>query len=156
MSLEEHDGHKELDIYQQLVRAYVLLDDSDSRFFSDYGLSPRQFWTLSHLDEKEGHSMIDLSRLILTDKSNMTGIIDRLEKIKLVKRQPMVQDRRVTLITLTPKGKKLRDEIEQQHRLRIRELIGVLPPERQGFFLECLETIAQHVEEYLANTPAKT
>ncbi|MBO0781166.1 MAG: MarR family transcriptional regulator, partial [Ktedonobacteraceae bacterium] len=61
-----------------LTKAFLLLDDSDHQLFAAHGLTTRQYWALQHLDEERGSSMIDLSRVLLTDKSNVTSIVDRL------------------------------------------------------------------------------
>ncbi|GHO86561.1 MarR family winged helix-turn-helix transcriptional regulator [Dictyobacter formicarum] len=139
----------ELEIYQLLSKTFILLDDSDNRFFADYGLSTRQYWALQYLDEVNGRSMVDLSRLLITDKSNVTGIIDRLQHLKLVKRVPSVQDRRVTLITLTAEGSRLREKINTQHTLRIRELMSVLDISKQKMLLEYLTLVSQSIEKEL-------
>jgi DNA-binding MarR family transcriptional regulator len=52
-------------------------------------------------------SSADLSRLMYVTPSNMTGIIDRLEKKSLIERMRKEGDRRVTLIMLTGTGKEL-------------------------------------------------
>jgi DNA-binding MarR family transcriptional regulator len=49
-------------------------------------------------------SSADLSRKLFVTPSNITGIIDRLEKKGLVERVRKETDRRVSLITLTPSG----------------------------------------------------
>jgi DNA-binding MarR family transcriptional regulator len=45
------------------------------------------------------------------DASNVTGIIDRLFSHAYIERQEKPTDRRVKMISLTPKGEKLRQEI---------------------------------------------
>ncbi|MFD9076418.1 MarR family winged helix-turn-helix transcriptional regulator, partial [Streptomyces lasiicapitis] len=46
-----------------------------------------------------------------SDASNMTGIIDRLEKRDLVRREPSPGDRRVKNVVLTPEGEHAIDTI---------------------------------------------
>lgn len=114
----------EQELYLLLTDLFYLLDDTDRQFFGEYGLSTRQFWALHHLSETAGLSMIDLSRLLFTDKSNITAIADRLESANLIKRSPAPQDRRVTLLTLTPQGRERHDEVYAAHQERIRSIIG--------------------------------
>ena len=64
----------EQELYLLLTDLFYLLDDTDRQFFGEYGLSTRQFWALHHLSVTAGLSMIDLSRLLFTDKSNVTAI----------------------------------------------------------------------------------
>jgi len=56
-------------------------------------------------------SSAELSRLMYVTASNMTGIIDRLEKKDLIERMRKEGDRRVTLIMLTDTGKELGEGI---------------------------------------------
>ena len=114
----------EQELYLLLTDLFYLLDDTDRQFFGEYGLSTRQFWALHHLSVTAGLSMIDLSRLLFTDKSNVTAIADRLENAKLIKRSPAPQDRRMTLLTLTPQGRERHDEVYAAHQERIRSIIG--------------------------------
>ncbi|HEY8324789.1 MAG TPA: MarR family transcriptional regulator [Ktedonobacterales bacterium] len=114
----------EQEMYRLLTDLFYLLDDTDRQFFGEYGLSTRQFWALHHLNETDGLSMIDLSRLLFTDKSNITAIADRLEGANLIKRSPAPQDRRMTLLILTPEGRQRHDEVFAAHQERIRSIIG--------------------------------
>lgn len=118
------DHGSEQELYLLLTDLFYLLDDTDRQFFGEYGLSTRQFWALHHLSKSDGLSMIDLSRLLFTDKSNITAIADRLEGANLIKRTPAPQDRRMTLLTLTPEGRQRHDEVFAAHQERIRSIIG--------------------------------
>src|SRR6185437_3388882 len=115
-----HSAHHgpEQSLYVLLTDLFYLLDDTDRQFFGEYGLSARQFWALHHLGEAEGLSMIDLSRLLFTDKSNITAIADRLEGAELIQRSPGPHDRRVTMLRLTAKGRQLHDEVFVAHQER--------------------------------------
>ena len=154
MGLVSKDAGIELDIYQLLFKTFILLDDSDSRFFAEYGLSTRQFWALQHLDEVNGRSMVDLSRLLITDKSNVTGIVDRLENMELVKRVPSTHDRRVTLITLTAEGSRLREKVDENHALRIFDLMKVLDASQLQMLFEYLTSVSQSIEKELMQADA--
>lgn len=113
----------EQELYLLLTNLFYLLDDTDRQFFGEFGLSTRQFWALHHLSETDSLSMIELSRLLFTDKSNVTAITDRLEAAGLVKRQPDTRDRRVVLLALTPAGRRLHADVFAAHEERIRTLV---------------------------------
>ena len=89
---------------RRLVRAVYL----DSQKISKrYGLTGPQSAVLRNLYNNGSMSSADLSRNLFVTPSNITGIIDRLEKKMLVERIKKVGDRRVTLITLTEAGNDL-------------------------------------------------
>jgi DNA-binding MarR family transcriptional regulator len=56
------------------------------------------------LKEQDGRPMSDLSRMLSLDNSTITGLIDRLEKAGFVQRKANPNDRRVSLIHITPQG----------------------------------------------------
>lgn len=139
----------EQDAYHALKKVFLLLDDCDRHFFTEYGLSSRMFWALQSLDEVQGRPMVDLSRLLFTDKSNVTGIVDRLEKAGLATRTPASHDRRVILIRLTPEGRRKRDFVKTQHDARTRDLLGALNDDNLHALLGILETLGHNLENYL-------
>lgn len=145
----------EQELYLLLTDLFYLLDDIDRQFFGEYGLSTRQFWALHHLSEADGLSMIDLSRLLFTDKSNITAIADRLESANLIKRSPAPQDRRMTLLMLTPQGRERHAEVFAAHQERIRAIIGgdeaTLRP-----VIQYLERIHCRVEQQLHTDASRT
>lgn len=112
------------ELYRVLTKFFYLLDDADRQFFREFGLSTRQFWALHHLAHSDTLTMIALSRLIFTDKSTVTAIIDRLETDQLVERRPATHDRRVILLALTPKGQHLHAQILAAHHARMRDVMG--------------------------------
>ncbi|MGW7041125.1 MarR family winged helix-turn-helix transcriptional regulator [Streptomyces avermitilis] len=56
-------------------------------------------------------SMSVLATTLTCDASNMTGIVDRLEKRGLVRREPSPSDRRVKNVVLTAEGARVIDVI---------------------------------------------
>lgn len=145
----------EQEVYSLLIKVFVLLDDCDRRFFARYGLSTRQFLALQHLDLAQGRSMVDLSRLLLTIKSNVTGIVDNLEGKGLVRRTSVPEDRRVALITLTPEGRRLRALIMEQHGVLLAELLGILGDERLRLLLDLLRPLSHAIERQLDHMDSK-
>jgi DNA-binding MarR family transcriptional regulator len=152
MSTVSKEANIEQHVYQALTRAFILLDDSDRQLFASHGLSTRQYWALQHLDEHQGRSMVDLSRVLFTDKSNVTSIIDRLEHLDLVRRTMDPKDRRVLLVTLTRQGRHLQETLHTLHHQRICELFSVLDPTQLQALYAALQSISQNAEGYLERT----
>ena len=89
---------------RRLVRAVYL----DSQKISKrYGLTEPQSAIMRNLYNSGPVSSADLSRTLFVTPSNITGIIDRLEKKQFVERTRKEGDRRVALITLTESGREL-------------------------------------------------
>lgn len=67
-------------------------------------ITPVQAGILFLLKQKNGRSMTELSQILFTDNSAITGLADRLEKSGFITRGPAANDRRVNLIYITPAG----------------------------------------------------
>lgn len=93
---------------RKLVRAVYLDSQKMSRQF---GLTGPQSVVMRLLLNNGSMSSADLSRMMYVTPSNMTGIIDRLERKDLVKRVGKQGDRRVALIVLTDTGKTLSERL---------------------------------------------
>ena len=83
------------------------------RAFREHGyqLTSDHWGILQKLYECDSLPQIELARLLGKDQPNITRIIDGMEKKNLAKRIPAPDDRRKYLITLTPYGKSIREDI---------------------------------------------
>jgi DNA-binding MarR family transcriptional regulator len=96
----------------QLLRTAETLWNSSRLLFARWELSPSQFNVLNLLHElPNGLSQIELSRALLMHRSNVTGLVDRLEKRGLLTRQETPGDRRSYCVMLTGRGLRLMEEI---------------------------------------------
>jgi len=96
------------DALLRLLRTANVIWDTSRVFFDQWQLSPSQFNVLNLLQANpEGISQTELGRQLLTHRSNVTGLVDRLEKRGLVERRAAPQDRRVYRVLLTSAGEKL-------------------------------------------------
>ena len=78
----------------------------------EYDLVPPHWIALQNLEEPK--PMGELAKLLACDSSNVTWITDRLQERGLVERQAAKHDRRIKLLVLTPKGRRLREEIQER------------------------------------------
>ena len=111
---------------RRLVRAEYL---DSQKMSKQYGLTGPQSLVLRLLIKKGALSSADLSRQMYVTPSNITGIIDRLEKKVLVERIRQHSDRRVALITLTQSGQKLGKTIPDPIEKKIVNQLSDLEPE---------------------------
>jgi DNA-binding MarR family transcriptional regulator len=77
-----------------------------------YGLTIQQAKFLRSLDEPQPMRAIAVQNSC--DPSNVTGVIDRIERLGLVQRTPDPSDRRVRLLSLTPEGRRVRRKIDAE------------------------------------------
>ncbi len=108
--------------------AQLVLRNRINTLFADAGLRVTlpQATVLFLLAAKDSRMMSELGRMIGVDNSAMTGLVDRLEKAGLVRREAKRQDRRAQLIRITPEG---RDEAGKAAKI----IQGVNGKIREGF-----------------------
>src|SRR5580692_12405550 len=84
----------------ELLRTAETLWNASRVFFARWDLSPSQFNVLNLLyDLPDGCSQIELSRQLIMHRSNVTGLVDRLESRGLLRRAENPHDRRAFNVT---------------------------------------------------------
>jgi len=66
---------------------------------------------LMSLDKRDGQRLSELGQAVSLEKSTMTGLIDRMERAKLVRRQANPEDRRAFRVCLTDRGRLVAPEL---------------------------------------------
>jgi DNA-binding MarR family transcriptional regulator len=75
---------------------------------AQYGLSAIQAKVLLTLQPDGAMTMRTLAGQVQYDASNLTGVVDRLEEVGAVRRQPHPSDRRAKGVMLTDEGQRVR------------------------------------------------
>ena len=75
---------------------------------AEFELSPAQCHVLHLIEPGHPVAMGELADTLACDKSNVTGLVDRLESRGLIRRTPSSEDRRLKVLDLTPAGARLR------------------------------------------------
>jgi DNA-binding MarR family transcriptional regulator len=127
----------------RLVRTVYLDSQQMSR---EFGLTGPQSGVLRNLVKKGPLSSADLSRRSYVTPSNITGIIDRLEKKGLVERIKKRGDRRVALITLTEAGLELGETLPDPIEKRIISKLADLEPQHVRIFAMAINEILNLIE----------
>jgi DNA-binding MarR family transcriptional regulator len=78
---------------------------------NEYNITASQYTVLELLWKRNGLSFTTLGKVLYFDNPTITGMIDRLVRAKLVRRNRDRKDRRVVRIYLTPKGQELESVI---------------------------------------------
>jgi DNA-binding MarR family transcriptional regulator len=78
---------------------------------AEFRLSPPQAHALRVLSPEQPLPMGRLACALGCDASNVTGIVDRLEKRGLIERRPSERDRRVKVLVVTAEGEQVRRQL---------------------------------------------
>lgn len=117
-------------------------------FFKPYDLTPEQAGIIRRLREQEGISQKELSIRMAKDQTNVTRLLDQLEKKRLVRREPNTEDRRSFLAYLTENGKEISEKI-MQLELEIMEIaLKDVSEEKIALWKEVLDEIAENINAY--------
>ena len=105
-----------------------------------HGLTVPQYLVLASVWQREdGCPMGELAGEMLQSSATMTGIVDRLVRLRLVQREPGSTDRRVVVIGLTESGKGLMSLVERDKRARLEHILARLPVGDRYTFLQLIE-----------------
>src|SRR5215469_16115446 len=130
----------------QLLRTADVVWNASHAFFDRWDMSPSQFNVLNLLYlTPAGLSQVDLSRELIMHRSNVTGLVDRLEKRGLVARNAGV-DRRTYRVALTRAGQELMEEVLPRYYEGAVRVWEGLSEERAQELIAELETVAKNAE----------
>lgn len=132
-----------LDTYIKLTRATDTINARLSMASSMQSLTISQFGVLEVLYHLGPQSQNILGEKILKSNSNMTTVIDNLEKRQLVERERAKDDRRKIIVHLTDRGINLIKDIFPQHVRAIEEQFSVLSTEEKQVLGELLRKLGK-------------
>lgn len=115
-----------------------------------HDLTAQQVGLLRLLDEPV--SMRAFAEELACDPSNVTGLVDRVERLGLVDRVPDSADRRIRVLTLTAKGRALRDEINGEIARDLAAALGLERADHErvlGLITELRSMSCRVVEKHL-------
>jgi DNA-binding MarR family transcriptional regulator len=99
-----------------------------------HGIGFKQYFYLRALLEEDGISQIELSERVGMNRATVTSAIDTMESQGIVKRVIDPNDRRIYLVSLTPKGQKLRSAVlETIESIQVRASAGISERELAQF-----------------------
>src|SRR5262245_63764 len=135
-----------------LVRTSSLMQKLSDRFFSRFGLTDVQFNILMILKEhgEEGLSQQQLSEHLIVTKSNVVGLVDRLERSGYVRREAHPSDRRFNQIVISPKGDKIKSRVEQAYFKEVDKMMNVLTAPEKKAVIKAMERIRHYIVNYAA------
>jgi len=124
-------------------------------YFGRFGISGSQWGVLRilHCSEEKGVDALrvtELSERMLIRPPSVTGVVDRLERLRLVERSGEKDDLRVKRVSLTPQGRALVRQIMEKHRMQIHSVLGALSAAEQKELHRLLEQLDAHLENTLA------
>jgi DNA-binding MarR family transcriptional regulator len=132
--------------YLEIRKTHDAIHRHVSKELAQWGLSIPKYGVMMRLYDHDELYLSELSNLIFRGNSNITTLINRLERDGLVERFNG-EDRRVKKIRLTPKGQKLIPKVISEYRAFLHQMIAKnLSPKEQKNLMELLEKVQKSIQ----------
>ena len=130
-----------------LRRVGQALDDAYDAHYARHGLSPGRFTVLMMLAKAPEHTLTagELAECSSVTRASMTGLLDTLEAAGLVQRESSSEDRRRTLVRLTPVALEQLERMLPDHFRRTAALMAGLSEAERTTLVELLTKVAAAV-----------
>jgi DNA-binding MarR family transcriptional regulator len=127
-----------------LMRTTDLVQIRFDRLFREHALTPSQYNVLRILrGAGKPLPILEIAERTITVVPGITGLIDRLEKVELVRRERSTEDRRVIYVCITEKATELLARIDEPLQALHRDLAAPLTKDEFGELNRLLEKLRQ-------------
>ncbi|MBV4418015.1 MarR family transcriptional regulator [Clostridium tyrobutyricum] len=107
-------------------------------------VTPVQYGILKCLWTEDSQTPKQIADILGLDGSTITGILDRMEKKKFLKRTENPQDRRTIKVVITDEGSRLQKPVEEVVNKVNQYMLEIFTEKDQKKFKEFLRLIANH------------
>lgn len=114
--------------------------------FQDAGLTSEQWSVLHQLGLADGITQRELSARTEKDPTNLTRILDQLERRGLVRREPSPDDRRSYRLKVTAEGREIDRRLTPVEAGLIDELLDGVAPEQLAAFRDVITIVNRNME----------
>jgi len=125
-----HFDSLEQEAFLNLWRTYDRLHSAEQELFGRYELTPQQYNALRLLRGQDPHRLptLDLASRLVSRAPDITRLLDKLAKRKLIERVRPPGNRRIVLVGLTEQGRALLAELDGPVRSCHERQLGHLKP----------------------------
>jgi DNA-binding MarR family transcriptional regulator len=161
MKLHPLDDNPTAAAFRALVRTYGLLGRIMQPYFAGFGISGAQWGVLRTLHRAEtaqeaGLRLRDLSERLIVRPPSVTGVVNGLTRMGLVRCSTAPDDRRAKQVSLTSKGRRLLQRILDRHEGQIDTVLAGLNAKEQAQLQRLLQKLSGHLEHIAEPTVTTT
>ena len=131
------------------VNSMKMISDAFGKRLEKKGITRIQWIALYYLDSEESISQKNLAIKMKTKDPSIARLLDRMERDGLIQRIKSKEDRRVTYVKLTDKGKTLKDEVLPEGEIFSDILLDGISDDDLKTFQKVLDALVMNV----ANKP---
>lgn len=151
----EKDPNLVHDAFNSILNTGIMLKNAARQFFRNRPTTEVQFTVLMLL-KHTNHPVTqkELSEWLLVDKSNLTGLVDRMESAGHLKRNKTEKDRRSYHLELTPAAEALLEELERPYRELLNSMMGDFSVEELLQIVRLMNKLQRSLDDRCACTAA--
>ncbi len=109
-------------------------------------ITPSQMLILEFINLKKRVIMKEIAKKLKISTPAVTGLVDRLEKMKLLKRVRDEKDRRAINIEITEQGKQIAKKISDERINTLKALFDVLSDKERDEYIKITRKITQNIK----------
>lgn len=136
-----------ISVYLAIQKAYGVVNRKVSKELKKLGLSVPKYGVILQLYDHETLPLTELSKLIFCGNSNLTALVDRMERDGLVERVNHGTDRRIKEIYLTEKGRELAPKVISEYRPFLHKMMSCLVHDEQRVLKDLLNKLKEKLEQ---------
>lgn len=140
------ENERALKLFIVLSRASKVVLEEANKIPMQHGLNPTEFAVLELLYHKGRQPIQKIGQKILLGSGSMTYVVDKLEKKGLLERVLCEKDKRITYMSIMPKGEELIASIFPVNAKNIESLVSVLTVQEQEQAIELLRKLGLSVK----------
>ena len=127
---EKHDGalgdRSSVRVWLRLLSCTMAIEKEVQRRFIERGMTLPRFDVLAALDRHGEMNMGALSEALLVSNGNVTQLVQKLVRDSLVELRKPPNDRRTSIVRLSPEGRELFAKLARAHQDWIDQMVGGL------------------------------
>lgn len=140
ISRSESNGDMEAtSLERQLLHMRDAFRHHQNEIRKKYKISANEMEIILYINEHGPQRMKSVGERFKIKFSTLTSLVDKIERLNLVKRVNSKEDRRSILVTITKKGKRMLDEYNAQIKLLAEKISEIAAGEHLPSLVETLE-----------------
>lgn len=101
--------------WMQIYRSYNKIRAKESLYIQSFGLTMNQFQVLEVLYHRGNLNIGSITKLTMSTPGNITVVVKNLKRDGFIDSLPDVNDKRASILCITPKGKEVIEKLFPQH-----------------------------------------
>lgn len=129
-----------------IIKTYAMIINIYEEAFIKYKISESKFYVLLLLSESsDGIALSSIGEALLVTKANITGLLNRMEKEKLVEKRVNKDDKRSVKAYITSRGSEILNLIKKEHFNLSKKIMQNISDEEKEKVNKILEDLQENI-----------